>query len=93
MSENDDRTEEKSRAVEILESGVEVVGGGEGGNEDNLDTAAGKVVLNAVAKPRSYTNQKVYDITPDQAQAAAARGLLTALQMQRVLGGPPLRNK
>ena len=42
MSENDDRTEERSRAVEKLEDGVEVVGGGEGENEGNLDTAAAR---------------------------------------------------
>ena len=32
-------------------------------------------------------------MTPDQAQAAAARGSSTAPQMQRRLGGAPLSNK
>ena len=40
MSENDDRTEERPRAVEKLEDGVEVFGGGEGVDEGALDTAA-----------------------------------------------------
>ena len=93
MSENDDRTEEGSRAVERLKDGVEVVGGGEGKNEDNLDTAAEAVVPNVVAVPRSYNDQEVNDMTPDQAQAAAARASLMAPQMQRRLGGPPLSNK
>ena len=66
---------------------------GEGENEGNLDTAAEEVVPNVVPGPRSYTNQEVNDMTPDQAQAAVARGLLTAPQMQRLLGGPPLSNK
>ena len=32
-------------------------------------------------------------MTPGQAQVAVARGLLMALQMQRLLGGPPLTSK
>ena len=32
MSENDNRTEERPRAVKKPEDGVEVFGGGEGGN-------------------------------------------------------------
>ena len=93
MSGNDDRTEERSRAVEKLEDGADVVGGGGGENEEYLDTAAEEVVPNVVAEPRSYTNQEVNDMTPDQAHAAAARVLLTAPQIQRPLGGPPLSNK
>ena len=56
MSENGDRTEERSRAVERLEDGVEVFGRGKGENEGNLDTAAEAVVPNAVAVPRSYND-------------------------------------
>ena len=46
-----------------------------------------------VAEPPPYTSQAVYYVTPDQAHAAAARGLLKVSQMQRLLGGPPLTNK
>ena len=35
ISENGDRTEERSRAVERLEDGVEVLGGGKGEDEVN----------------------------------------------------------
>ena len=78
MDEDDNRTEERSLAVKRLESGLGVVGGGEGGDEGNLDTAAEAAVPTVVEKPRPCTYQEVGDITPDQAQAAAARGSLTA---------------
>ena len=59
-----------------------------------MDTvAAEEVVPNVVVEPRSYTNQEGNDMTPDQAHAATARGLLTVPQMQRLLGGPPLSTK
>ena len=53
MIEHDDRTEERSRAVEKPEDCVEVVGGGEG---EAADEEAGP---NVVAEPPSYTNQAV----------------------------------
>ena len=63
-------------------------------DEDALNTtAAAEVVPNVAAEPRSYTIQRVNDMTPDQARAAVARGLLTVHQMQRLLGGPPLSTK
>ena len=79
--------------MEMPGDGVEIFGGREGGNEENLDTAAEEFVPNVVAEPRSYTNQGVIDMTPDQAHAAAVRGLLTVQKMQRLLGGPSLSNK
>ena len=62
MSENDDRTEERSRAVEKPEGDVEVVGGGEG------EAADEEVVPNVVAESPSYTNQAINDMTKDQAR-------------------------
>ena len=91
MSENDERTEKRPRAVEKTGDGVEVVEGGEGATAGTLDPAAAEeAVPNAVAEPRSCTNEEVNDMTPDLAHAAAARGTLTAPQMKRLLGGPPL---
>ena len=66
---------------------MQVAGGREGKAADE------EAVPNVVAEPTSYTNQAVNDVTPDQAHAAVARGLLTVPQMQRLLGGPPLTNK
>ena len=54
MSENNDRIEIVSRAVENLEDGVEIAGGGEEGNEGNSDTAAEEFVPDVLAEPRSY---------------------------------------
>ena len=79
--------------MEELEDGVEAAGGGEAENEGNLDMAAEEAVPSLVVEPRPCKNKEVNDMTPDQAQAAAAHGLLTALQMQRLLGRPPLRSK
>ena len=79
--------------MEKLDGGVEVAGAGEGENEGTLDTAAAEAAVpNVVAEPRSYTNHEVGDMTSDQGHAAA-RGLLTVPQMQRLLGGPPLSTK
>ena len=83
MSENYDRTEEKSRAVEKPEDRVEVVGGGE------AEAADEEAVPNVVAEHPPYTNQAVSDMTPDQTNAAVARGLLTVPQMNRLVGGSP----
>ena len=57
------------------------------------EAADEEVVPNVVAEPPSYTNQAVSDMTPDQAHAAVARGLLTVSQMYRLLDGPWLTNK
>ena len=46
-----------------------------------------------VDEPRSYTDLDAARITPDQVRAAAARGSLTAPQMQRRLGRASLSNK
>ena len=93
MSDNHDRTEEMSRAVARPEDGVEIAGGGLGEDERKLNTVAEKVVPAVVEKPRSCSSQDANDITPDQVQAAVARGSLTVSQMQRRLGGAPLSNK
>ena len=87
MSESGDRTEERSRAVEMPKDGVKVAGGREGTATDE------EVVPNVVAMPPSCINQAVNDMIPDQAHAAVAHGLLAAPQMQRLLGGPPLTHK
>ena len=50
LSENDDRTEERSRAGEMPEDGVEVAGGGKG------EAADEEIVPNVVVEPRSYTS-------------------------------------
>ena len=51
MSEYDHRFKGMFRAVERLEDGVEVVGGGEREDEDNLETAAEEVVPTMVEEP------------------------------------------
>ena len=49
--------------------------------------------MDEVALPRSFTEQEVKDMTPDEAHPAVARGFLTFPRMQRLLVGPPLTNK
>ena len=107
MSENDDRTEERSREGKEPEEeevvGEEVVGGGEGttADEDGVaegvgggeGAAAAEDGVEEAVGPSSYTNQEVNDMPPDQAIAAVTRGLLTSPQMQRLLGGPSLTPK
>ena len=46
-----------------------------------------------VDEPRSYTDLDAARITPNQVRAAAARGSLTAPQMQRRFGGAPPSSK
>ena len=71
-----------------------IAGGGEGGTAGTLDRAAAEEALpNMAVEPRSYTSQEVNGVTPDQAHAATARGILAVPQMQLRLGGPPLSNK
>ena len=62
MSEHDDQTEVRPRAV-VTEDGVGVAGAGVG--------------VDAAALPRSFTDQEVKDMTPNEAHAAVARGLHT----------------
>ena len=95
MSENDDRTEERSRGgaepeeVEVV--GEEVVGADEDGVEEGIGegegTAAAEDGVAVEVRPSSYTNQEVQDMPADQAIAAVKRGALTSSQMQRLLGG------
>ena len=104
LSENGNRTAERSRAVDkpgdsvegfeegegkaVDEDGVEDGGEGVGGGEG--ETADEDSMPDVVAEPRSYTSQAVNDVTWGQARAAVASGTLTVPQMQRLLGGPTL---
>ena len=107
MSANDHRTEggswEGKEPEEEEVVGEEVVGGGEDttADEDGVAEGAGGGERAAAAEdgveeavgPSSFTNQAVNDMTSDQAHAAVSRGILTAPQMEQLLGGPPLTRK
>ena len=78
---DDDRPGNMVRAVERLEDGVKIVGKRGGNGESKMETEAEKAGPTVVAEPRSYTDQDVASLTPDQVRAAAARGSLKAPQM------------
>ena len=67
--------------------------GAKEGEEYKLDTAAEEAVPTMAAEPQWRTDQDVKDMTPDQVQAAVARGSLKTPQMPRLFGGAALSNK